>query len=38
MPKKQAKTKPVFSKPKVIARGKESSMMNSCGRAGCQGK
>ena len=38
MLKKQVKVKKVYTKPKVVARGKEGATMNSCGRAGCQGK
>lgn len=38
MLRKQSKAKKVYTKPAVVARGKECPTMNSCGRAGCQGK
>lgn len=32
------KMKKIFSKPKIIGKGKPQESMNSCGKAGCQGK
>lgn len=36
--KEVIKMKKVFSKPKIIGKGKSQESMNSCGKAGCQGK
>ena len=30
--------KKVFSKPKIVSRGRAQECTNSCGKAGCQGK